>query len=52
MLDHKAIEKCYEAAEFWGAPMWMASEYVEKHIEDFKIKPKEYTIKIVVCQER
>jgi len=48
MLNHKAIEKCYESAEFWGYPMHWASEYVEKHLEDFKIKPKETVIKIMV----
>lgn len=46
MYDRKAMEKCYEAAEFWGYPMAWADEYIENHLEDFKIKPKEINVTI------
>ena len=48
MYDRKAIEKCYAAAEFWGYPMEWASEYVENHLDDFRIKPKEIIINVVL----
>ena len=45
MIDHEAIEKVYETAEFWGYPIDYASRYVEENLNQFRLKSKKLTIK-------